>query len=430
MRLSKGAEPHMAEATVLSPEAAPMRPVHPAVFFCLNLPTGIVGGYLVAVFPFIATRAGMPVAVVASIIAAGLFPKTWKFLWSPVADLLFTLKIWYRVGAVLAGGMLIVQGAVLSLHGNAWFIAAAAFCAEFAASLITLALGGLMANSMPGPTKGRASGWYQAGGKFGHGAAGTGGIWFAAHGASPFAAVSALGLACVACLLVLALLSEPARTFDHQRLRDRSVSVAKDVMSIFRTLNGALLVPLVMLPIGISGVANFWSGVSSEWHVSPDTVAWVNGIGYSIVCAGGSIIGGRWADQMDRRFFFLGTGALVAVVGVALAVAPHTAAVFVLGVLGQELAIGMSDAAWSAVILNGIGRGAAATKWAVFSGLGNAPDLYMTVLSGWVHDRWDTQTMLTAESVISLACIGVMTVLILTLSGIAERRHRQLISSS
>ena len=51
-----------------------------------------------------------------------------------------------------------------------------------------------------------------------------------------------------------------------------------------------------------------------------------------------------------------------------------------------------------------IGRSASATKYTVLAALGNVGDLYMTVTSGWIHDRWSTETMLVIESVF---CTGV-----------------------
>jgi len=82
----------------------------------------------------------------------------------------------------------------------------------------------------------------------------------------------------------------------------------------------------------------------------------------------------------------------------------------------------MSDAACSALVLGTIGRAAAATKYSIFLGLGNVPDLYMTALSGWVHDRWSTPAMLATESVGSLLCIGLAVLALLKLPGLAPRR--------
>jgi hypothetical protein len=98
---------------------------------------------------------------------------------------------------------------------------------------------------------------------------------------------------------------------------------------------------------------------------------------------------------------------LLAIAGATIAVAPHNPGVFIVGTLGHKLVISMCDVALSALTLSVIGRSAAATKYTVFAGLGNVSEVYMTVTSGWIHDRWSTATMLMVESVAAMLCIGV-----------------------
>jgi MFS transporter, PAT family, beta-lactamase induction signal transducer AmpG len=50
------------------------------------------------------------------------------------------------------------------------------------------------------------------------------------------------------------------------------------------------------------------------------------------------------------------------------------------------------------MVLFVIGRGGAATKYAMLASLGNLPVFYMTALSGWAHDRYGTAAMLAIEA--------------------------------
>ena len=68
---------------------------------------------------------------------------------------------------------------------------------------------------------------------------------------------------------------------------------------------------------------------------------------------------------------------------------------------------GVAYAAFSAVVLFAIGRGAASTKYATLSSLGNLPVIYMTAFNGWVHDRFGTAWMLQAEALAALFCIVI-----------------------
>ena len=379
---------------------------HPSVFLLLNLPFGITSGYIVVVVPFLVTRAGLPVLMAASMVGIALAPKAWKVLWSPVADLGLTLKKWYAIGAAMAGGTLLLQGLIPLTRSTVPLVTLALFAAELGSSLLSPSLGGLMAEAMPDKLKGRAAGWYQLGGKVGRGIGGGGGLWLVVHGATPATAGIVLGLACIGCIFGLLLLREPERQLSAGAV-ERVTAIFRELWQLVRSRDGALVVALALSPIGVSGVDNFWSGIAAEWGVSAGTVVLV--IGFATVGAAfaGCLLAGWWADRVDRRIVYLGTGGLLAIAGATLAVAPHNPGVFIVGTLGHKLVISMCDVALSALTLSVIGRSAAATKYTVFAGIGNVSEVYMTVTSGWIHDRWSTATMLMVESVAAMLCIGV-----------------------
>ena len=54
-----------------------------------------------------------------------------------------------------------------------------------------------------------------------------------------------------------------------------------------------------------------------------------------------------------------------------------------------------------------IGRGAASTKYAALSSLGNVPVVYMTALDGWVHDRFGTGWMLQTDALSAIVFVVV-----------------------
>src|SRR5208283_960988 len=88
-----------------SPEAH--RPVHPSLFMFLNLPYGVMGGYVTVALAYLYSQAGVPVEQVAALVAVGLIPHTWKFAWAPLVDTTLTRKSWYLISsAVSAAGIL------------------------------------------------------------------------------------------------------------------------------------------------------------------------------------------------------------------------------------------------------------------------------------------------------------------------------------
>lgn len=397
---------------------------HPSTFLLLNLPRGLTGGYITVVLPFLATRAGLPVLTVASIVAVALSPKAWKIIWAPLADIGLTLKTWYVIGASVGGGMLLLQSLLPIRRSTVPFLTFGLFIAECGTNLLAAPLGALMADAMPDALKGQAAAWYQLGGKVGTAVGGGAGLWLAVHsGASATAGVT-LGLACTACMIGLTFLDEPERRLSARALT-RLKETALEVWYLLRSREGLLVAALAVSPIGVSGVADFWPAVASEWGASAKTVVLVTGFATAAIASAGCLVAGWWADRADRRVVYLATGAFLAIASLALGLAPHVPRVFVVGTLSQSFFIGMSDAALSALSLHVIGRSAAATKFAVLAALGNIGELYMTVTSGWIHDRWSTETMLVVESISALVCIVVAAVVLKRFGKTAQHRKSQ-----
>jgi MFS family permease len=356
--------------------------------------------------PFLGRRAGIPVATIASMVAIGFAPKVWRVVWAPVADLRLTLKAWYRIGAILTGGALLALGFVPVKPATVWPVTALAFLSEAGSSLVILAIAGLIATALPDGLKGRAAGFLELGGTVGRGLGGGAGLWLAVHAPTPRLAPILLGLACIVCMPGVRLLAEPHRDTTGVRVVQRFAEIGRDVLALVRSPHGALVVALVLMPFGVSGVTHLWSGLATEWRVSANAIALVTGALSAVAGALGCLVAGWWADRTDRRIVYLASGGLLAGLGLALAVTPRTPGVFAVGALAHYWVVGMCDAAFSALVLGAVGRRAAATKFMVISSIGNVPAVYMTAFSGWVHDRAGTTVMLEVEAVVAALCVG------------------------
>jgi hypothetical protein len=95
---------------------------------------------------------------------------------------------------------------------------------------------------------------------------------------------------------------------------------------------------------------------------------------------------------------------------VAMALMPRTPAMYLAGVLVYALTCGMCYAAFSALLLYVIGRGAASTKYSTLSSLGNLPTSYMTAFDGWAHDRWGASGMLHGEAILGVGSVAALLV--------------------
>src|SRR5438094_7567675 len=260
-----------------------------------------------------------------------------------------------------------------------------------------------MAHTVAEGAKGRAAGWYRPGNLGGNGIGGGVGVWFASHFSKEIAG-GGLAIAMLASAAAIYFVCD-VRVVANETLGERMRILWRDILSMVRAAIPLFTIVLVCSPIGASAMNNLWSAVAPDWSVTADQVALVCGVLNGVVSAIGCVIGGWVADRVGRWWSYFGSGCLIALVAVILAVAPRTPHAFTTGVLAYALTCGMAYAAFSAVVLLAIGRGAASTKYATLSSLGNLPVVYMTASDGWVHDRYGTGWMLYYEALIAIVCI-------------------------
>jgi MFS family permease len=278
-------------------------------------------------------------------------------------------------------------------------------------TFILIAVGGLIVYGVPDELKGKAAGGFQIGNTGGIGVGGAVGVLLVAHFSAPVVTGLVLGFMTLACLLGLSIVPDAAHSASGSVVR-RILGIGRELWDLVKQPRGALVAALVLTPIGVGAANNLWSAVAEEWHVSANTIALVTGAAGACVAAVGCAIGGWWADRMDRRVVYLAGGGILALVGTVLAIMPRNPVLFTTGTLSYTMTVGICNAAFSALILSTIGRGAAATKCAIIAAIGNLPVSYMTAFDGWVHDRWGSLVMLVTEAVICVLLIVVTAIVL------------------
>ena len=114
---------------------------------------------------------------------------------------------------------------------------------------------------------------------------------------------------------------------------------------------------------------------------------------------------GMLSDRLDRKTAYGLYGLLLAAAAVGMAIAPRTEWMYIVFTTAYSFISGLCYAAYSAVVLEAIGLGAAATKYSLFSSLSNMPIAYMTLIDGWAHTRWGAGGLLNTEAAIGVAGI-------------------------
>lgn len=386
---------------------APSLSPHPVVFLVLILPFGVMAGYLTVTIVYLLTQAGVPVEASATLVALSYIPHTWKFAWAPIPDTTLSRKTWYLLAAAVSAAGIYVTGIIPTAVESLPLLTGVVLIANVAVTFLGMSVESLMAYGSPDHAKGRVAGWFQAGNLGGLGLGGGAGLWMAQSFSAPWMAGAVLAAMCLACCLATLFVAEPQRTPRAPRYYQTLAGVASDLWRVARSRRGFLGLLICFLPIGTGAASNLWSAVADDWHASAQTVALVTGVLSGVVSAAGCLVGGYACDRMNRKAAYALYGVLMAAGATAMALAPRSESMYVAFTLLYAFISGLTYAGFSAVALEAIGRGAAATKYNLFASLSNIPIGYMTWVDGWAAARWGVGGMLYIEALVGILALLV-----------------------
>jgi PAT family beta-lactamase induction signal transducer AmpG len=315
-------------------------------------------------------------------------------------------KTWYLLAGLVSALGIFVTGAVPADAASLPLLYAAVLISNVASTFLAMATESLMVYNTPPELQGRAGGWFQAGNLGGNGLGGGAGLWMAQTLPDPWMAGAVLAVICALCAAALWFVPEPPAIPRTGRYARMLVEVLKDLWQVVRARAGILALLICFLPIGSGAASNLWAAVADDWHASANTVALATGVFSGIVSALGCIFGGYGADRMDRKAAYALYGLLMALCTVAMALAPRTETMYVVFTLIYAFIQGLTYAGFTAVVLETIGLGAAATKYNLYASLSNMPIAYMTLVDGWAHTRWGAAGLLNVEA--AFGVVGII----------------------
>lgn len=398
------------------------RPPHPIAYTVLIVPFGAMSGYVSVAMAFMCTRFGLSVEDGALLVAAGMFPHVWKFLWAPVVDTTLSRKRWYRLAVVLCAAGVTAMSAIPMNKGNMRLLEVTIFTANLASTLLCMSLEGMMAHATPAHQRGRVSGWFQAGNLGGTGLGGGAGLWMATHFPAPWQAGAVLGAVFLAGSVALRWVPEAAAEFRQVSLPRSILGVVLELWGVIRSRGGIICAALCVLPINTGTATNVLSQaeVAAKWGADENTVALVNGVLNGVLSAAGCLVAGAICARINSRTVYIVVALLMAAVSVSMALSPFTRANYIGWSLLYVFVLGLSYTAFTGFVLDAIGKGAAATKYNAFASLSNAPITYMGLVLAWAQTTWGERGMLYTEAAAGVAGVMVLGVLIGMVSGIAR----------
>jgi len=356
----------------------------PWLFGLSNIPFGVASGYTSVAMPFILRQAGVPMSTIGGVSAAVLVPLSWQFLWAPMLDVGLRRRTWLLLTAAL-GALLLAASLLLKLPGQIWPFEVCCVLGQGLTGLVSASNGALVATQVPPEFHGRASGWLNAA-YLGGNAIGGGLVIQLGDTLTPQLVALSLGLLTFLPALAVLLLDEPLRP--RRRAGEVFPAMLRDVWGTASTRRGWTGILFCLAPVSTPALLDLFSAVGGDYGASSGTVEFTMGYGSGLLTAAGALLSGPLLDRVDKRRAYLFSGALIAIVDVAMSCAPPNPVTYIVGTLAYSLVAGLCFAAFTAVVLEIIGKvdRSAATQYTLFDAAGNLATSYLAWLDGHGYD--------------------------------------------
>ena len=415
---------------------APRQYTHPLVFLLLVIPFGAASGFLGVTIVYLLGRAGVDPVTIAVLTGLSFLPHTFKFLYAPLVDLTLTRKRWFVMASITSALGIALVGMVPATEAGLPWLRVLVVVGNLATAFLSMAVESLMAyNTAPGEL-GRTAGWFQAGNLGGSGLGGGLALVIAENTSLPWLPGVVLAIICLLSGIAIRYTTEPEPHLPALRdePKDGAASqktvhvvwraiqrVLLDLWLVARSRMGYLGLLICFLPIGSGASGSLFPLFATEWGASANDVAATSGALSGLLSAWGCMVGGHFCDRMDRKKAYALFGILMSACALLMAWAPHTLTMYYVFVLGYGFVSGLCFASFTAVTLEAIGTGAAATKYSIFASLSNTPIAYMGILNGYFFGKSGSNAGLYSDAAMGVAGVGVFLLVAVVSRKLQER---------
>ena len=361
-------------------------PSHPPpwLFMLTGMPYGIVGGFVATTLPYFTRKAGISVETIGWYGTALMLAPVLQFLYAPIIDLGPKRKHWLVIVSVI-GALCLWAALMMPLPDKVGAYVSFVFAGQMISGLVGSCNGGLLASTLPNELRGQAAGYLNTGNLTG----GALGAWLTLSMAenyhfSNLAIGAALAVLMIAPSLMALTIKEAERV--KHTVNELFGHMIRDVWRVAKSRPGWTGILFCISPVGSAALLNYFAALAPDYHASPSMVGFINGPINGLVSAAGALAGGFLCDRINRRVMYLISGGLTAVCAIIMALSPLTPNTYAVGVTFYLLISGLCYAAFSAVVLEAIGKAgpAASTQYTLFTSAGNFAIMYV----GWIDTRF------------------------------------------
>ncbi|MBS0255927.1 MAG: MFS transporter, partial [Proteobacteria bacterium] len=212
---------------------------------------------------------------------------------------------------------------------------------------------------------------------------------------------------------LLALLPLPPT--ERRGLRESFLRLLRDIADLLRAPYVLRCLLLFATPCATFALTNMFGGIGADFHASEPLVAAVSGVGVTLTVLATAPLTGRLLANLPPAPFYLLTGVAGAGFTLALLLLPHSPAVLVVAVVGENVFQTAAFTCASTIIFRSIGRDSplAATQFALLYGAMSVPLAYMQALDGRGYGAAGLPGALLTDAGISLAACALLAVPVL-----------------
>jgi len=380
---------------------------HPIVWTILYLPFGALGGFVGVALTFLATEHGLSITEGAWIVGSQMLVSWLKWAWAPIVDVSLSPKRWYVISTAFSAMGVFAMSAIPLGKGALALLLVTIALANVVNTVVGMAVEAMIASITPDDQVGRVSAWFQTGNLGGAGLGGALGLFLIQHLPRPWLAGAIMGVLFLACCLALLPLPAVPSHAGHVGPVRAVQTVARGFWNMIKTRAGTLTAILCVLPVATGAAQGTLtqSAVARFWGAGAGHVELVQGLLAGLITAVGCFIGGWVCTKMNARAAYAVFGIVLALIAAGMALSPSTVSMYVAWNMVYSLGVGLSYAAFTAMVLVAIGRSAAATGYNVFASLSNFPTWWLGLLLGWTADHHGPRMMLITEA--GLGVVGV-----------------------
>jgi MFS transporter, PAT family, beta-lactamase induction signal transducer AmpG len=382
-----------------------------------NAPLGITGAVALLIAPQVLAARHVPETTIANITTLGLLSTMVFFLIAPVLDVRFTRRA-YAIAMSLTASVLTVV-AVLNF-ANVALLGLWLFLCMLTANLNSAAIGGWFGSVLPHEDDAALGAWMTVANVAGFGIASIVGITLVHHAGLW---VAALVLGAMNLLPLLIIFSVDPPTEERRRASESFGKFGKELMVLVRRRDVRRLLLLLILPCASFALTNTLGGLGGDYHASEKLIALIGGFGVTLA----GIFGSLSVPILSRRFpliaVYLGIGIVGGLTTLLLLVLPHTAPIFVLAFVLQNIWQSAGLSTGNALALSSIGKNnpLASTQFAVLTAAMSAPITYMQLIDGHAYGAGGLTALYATDGGLDLAACTLMVALFFFWSQRAKR---------